>query len=332
MDPNFFVVPLVFYTPETRWGFGAAGNVNLELSERADKASSMSLGGAYTLFDQILIQVPYELFLGDDRYWLKGELGYYDYYYELYGIGNQTPSSVKETFTARYPRLRLTGLRRWGEHFYAGIRYILDDYHLTDIQNGGLIQNEQVTGSSGGINSGIGIRLHYDSRDKVLYPKEGVLLQGHVLWSDSWTASSFKYRNEEIDLRAYQEFGKGHVIGAQFFMRSFFGAPPFNEMALLGGAKRMRGYYKGRFRDEHFGMLQVEYRKMIVWRIGAVAFGGLGKVAAQRAGLFSGYYHPSYGGGIRFRIDKERGMNLRLDVAFGDQRGPEYYVTYREAF
>jgi outer membrane protein assembly factor BamA len=331
-DPNFFAIPLVFFTPETRWGFGAAGMMNVELSEGTDKASSFGIGGAYTLFDQTLLQVPYELFLQGDRYWLQGELGYYDYYYEFYGTGNRTPFSNKETFTARYPRLRLTGLRRWTEHFYAGIRYLFDDYRLTDIDDGGKIQRDRVTGSDGGINSGLGLRLHYDTRDQVQYPKKGVLLQGHVLWGSEWLGSSFSYRNEELDLRAYKEFGKGHVIGAQLFLRSFFGAPPFNESALLGGPKRMRGYYKGRFRDDHYGMMQVEYRKMIVWRIGAVAFGGFGKVAPERSGLFRGYYHPSYGGGLRFRIDEERGMNLRLDVAFGDQEGAEYYVTYREAF
>lgn len=306
--------------------------VNLELSEGTDKASSFGIGGAYTLFDQILLQVPYEFFLDGDRYWLEGELGYYDYYYEFYGIGNRTPLGRKETFTARYPRLRLTALRRWSDHFYAGIRYLFDDYSLTDLDDGGIIQSGRVVGSDGGTNSGIGFRLHYDSRDNVLYPKKGLLLQGHVLWSSDLIGSSFSYRNEELDLRAYKEIGNEHVLGAQLFIRSFFGHPPFNEMALLGGPKRMRGYYKGRFRDEHFGMLQLEYRKMIVWRIGAVAFGGLGKVASERRDLFQGYYHPSYGGGIRFRIDEERGMNLRLDVAFGDQEGAEYYVTYREAF
>ncbi len=332
MDPDLFAVPLVFYTPETRWGFGAAGMMNLELTEGGEKASSLGIGGAYTLFDQILLQVPYELFLQNDRYWLQGELGYYDYYYEFYGIGNRTARSRKESFTAEYPRLRFTGLYRWSEHFYAGLRYIFDRYRLSDLEEAKTLQRGKIAGSDGGRNSGIGVRFHYDTRKNVLYPKNGVLMQGHVLWSASGTGSSFDYRNEELDLRVYREFGNGHILAAQVFTRSFFGTAPFNESALLGGPKRMRGYYKGRFRDDHFGTVQLEYRKMIFWRIGAVAFGGLGKVAPRRVDLFQGYHHPSYGGGLRFRISEERGMNLRLDIAFGDQAGAEYYVTYREAF
>jgi outer membrane protein assembly factor BamA len=331
-EPDLFAIPLVFYTPETRWGFGAAGTMNFEIGRESEKASSLSLGGAYTLFDQILLQVPYELFLKGDRYWLEGELGYYDYYYEFYGIGNRTKPSRKETFTARYPRIRFTGLRRWNEELYAGIRYIYDDFRISERKGNGPLQQKEVPGAEGVRISGIGVRVHYDERDRVNYPTEGYLLQGHVLWSGEWTGSELNYRNEELDLRAYHDLGQGHILAGQIFMRSFHGTAPFNEMALLGGPKRMRGYYKGRFRDEHFGTAQLEYRKMLVWRIGVAAFGGFGKVAPERAGLFEGKYHPSYGGGLRLTIDQERMVNLRADIAFGDQEGAQYYLTYREAF
>jgi len=37
------------------------------------------------------------------------------------------------------------------------------------------------------------------------------------------------------------------------------------------------------------------------------------------------------GGGVRFRIDEERKLNIRLDVGVGDG-GAQYYFTIGEAF
>ncbi|MEN0004414.1 MAG: hypothetical protein AAF798_09730 [Bacteroidota bacterium] len=91
---NFFAVPLVFLTPETSWGFGAASVLSFKLPSQAaeHRPSQLQLGGAYTLNDQILLYLPFQFFAKQDRYNIYGELGYYRYNYFYYGIGNEFES------------------------------------------------------------------------------------------------------------------------------------------------------------------------------------------------------------------------------------------------
>lgn len=56
---------------------------------------------------------------------------------------------------------------------------------------------------------------------------------------------------------------------------------PFNALSLLGGSRRLRGYYEGRYRDQNSALVQAELRVDVFKRLGAVVFGGVG--ALQRA-------------------------------------------------
>ncbi len=44
-------------------------------------------------------------------------------------------------------------------------------------------------------------------------------------------------------------------------------------MPLLGSDERMRGYYRGRYRDKKVVSGQLEYRRQLTWRHGIVASG-----------------------------------------------------------
>ncbi|MBC7381490.1 MAG: hypothetical protein H7296_00655 [Bacteroidia bacterium] len=50
-------------------------------------------------------------------------------------------------------------------------------------------------------------------------------------------------------------------------------------MALIGGTKKMRGYYEERFRDKDLTMLQGKYSVPLFWRSSVVAFAGCGLVS-----------------------------------------------------
>ena len=94
----------------------------------------------------------------------------------------------------------------------------------------------------------------------------------------------------------------------------------------------MRGYYQGRYRDNRFGAAQGEYR-LTIWKwIGATAFGGIGRVAGNMPDSESeSILHPTYGAGLRIRIDKKENVNLRFDYARGDH-SDGFYVAFGEAF
>ncbi|NNE54561.1 MAG: hypothetical protein HKN32_00975, partial [Flavobacteriales bacterium] len=70
-------LPIAFYLPETRWGFGAAGiiNFNIQPQDTIAPPSQIQLGGAYTQEKQILAYLNYNLFWDQRKWNVSGELG-----------------------------------------------------------------------------------------------------------------------------------------------------------------------------------------------------------------------------------------------------------------
>lgn len=130
-----FGLPLVFYTPETRWGFGEAGFVSWRFKGEppGSRPSQFQVGSAYTLEDEILPCLPFQLWWDENRFSLFGEHGWYRYNDYFFGIGNGIPNGFEELYGIDFPRLRLTFRREVAPKFYVGLRAIADDFTMTDI-------------------------------------------------------------------------------------------------------------------------------------------------------------------------------------------------------
>lgn len=81
----------------------------------------------------------------------------------------------------------------------------------------------------------------------------------------------------------------------------------------------MRGYFEGKFRDRHAMVQQVEYRFPVYRNLGLVVFGHGGQVATELGDFRLKRMKYGAGVGFRYRLNEE-GLNIRLDIAFGDQR------------
>jgi len=109
------------------------------------------------------------------------------------------------------------------------------------------------------------------------------------------------------------------------------GDVPFEELGWIGGEVIMRGYFEGRFRDKHSIQAQVEYRRIILGRLGAVAFGGLSNVMPRLNDLKLDNTRWTLGGGLRYNINKMDPTFIRIDYGFGKNTSG-LYVTFGEAF
>jgi outer membrane protein assembly factor BamA len=133
-------------------------------------------------------------------------------------------------------------------------------------------------------------------------------------------------------LRRYFTLSPNHVLAVQAYGIVEFAYPPFYELALLGGDKVMRGYLYGRYRDRLYYAFQAEYRTPVIWRFGLVFFGGLGDVASKFANISIATIKPTYGFGVRFRIDELQKLDLRVDVGFGEEDASGVYFSVNQAF
>lgn len=344
---SLFPFPIVYYTPETRLAYGLVLSATFRFRRdyqlvRTDSArsslilppgdrprpSNVQFLAAYTQNRQVLLFVPFQVFYDRNRYYVYGEAGYYRYNYNFYGLGEREVPA--ENYGVDYPRIRLNALRRIRPHLYAGLRYEFENYHITMVDPEGLLATGTVPGSRGGQMAGIGTGLFYDSRDNVFFPTRGLTIDLSYLGHGRFIGSDFRYNRYVADLSAYQRLSRRVILALNYVVSITGGTAPFSTLSLLGGGKRMRGYYEGRYRDDNLSLLQAEIRLNVWKRLSAVAFGSVGVLGNDQVFLQLNSPKGAYGGGLRFRINND-GLNIRADYGIG-YRSTGLYLTIGEAF
>lgn len=325
-------LPLLFYTPETRFGFGASVfcTFNFKNDSAFAPRSNVSLLFAYTLNKQIMSSLPFNLFLKNREYQVYGELTYNKYFFNFYGVGNDQPPGFVERFGYELPRIRLTAVKRIAPRFYLGPRYAYDKFSLFDLDTSGQLIKGEIPGSRGGTVSGFGLVALYDSRDNVYSPSRGFWGELVVYHDDPLTGSSFNYTRITLDVCKYFSYKK-NIFALNAYTLYSDAELPFFQMAALGGSRRMRGFYEGRYRGNNALVFQAEYRRQLIGILGFTVFADIGQVAHRYDAFHPDNWRYTYGVGLRLMSDKIQKINLRIDIGVGNNKLLPYF-TIGEAF
>jgi len=331
--PYLLIVPIVYYTPETRLAFGAGGSFNLTLGKADTKTrpTSVSFGLTYTLNKQMLLVVKPEIYLPGNSFVITGTIHLEHMPQKFYGIGRDTPDAAVESYTPNTFGVQLGVKKLLSHHLFVGVQGDFDRTTIDKVAPGGAIDRGAVPGGGGGSTVGIGASLSYDTRDNVMFPRRGQYLQVSFDQYAHFLGSDFSFSSVKVDLREYVPVGSASVFAVQGILRSKGAEAPFYMQPTLGGETNMRGYYKGRYRDGTMVAVQAEYRAHLWKKLGVVVFGGLGEVCPSLGMCDIRSVLPSFGAGIRFKLDKRGGTNLRADYAWG-RKSTGFYVTVQEAF
>lgn len=327
--------PIAYYAPETGLAFGALGNMtwNWKKDSLSARKSSLTAGFAYTTRKQILFYLPYNLFFKNDAYRLNGELGYYDYVYYFFGIGNVegTFEDKQEEFLVSFPRLRATAYKKVSKDLFLGVRYAFDFYYDLFAEGGGYLIENQPLGMQAGINSGFGPALIFDSRDQIFYPRKGWYVDASSTIDLGKLVSDYQFTRLTTDLSYFWSPMKKSVLGFNFNYQQNTGNVPFYQLSLLGGSKRLRGQFEGEFRDHFTWQTQIEWRQEFMKNWGFTAFLGMGWIAPDWKSLQWKNQKIGSGVGLRYKLNKKDHVNIRLDLGYGN--GKFYpYLTIGEAF
>jgi outer membrane protein assembly factor BamA len=326
-------LPFVYYSPETKLAFGVGGVFNFRTgrSKATTRTSSVWAYATYTLAKQYSLLLKPEIYLKNNSLCLFGSLRYERSPQFFYGVGNDTASAAKESYTPRTLALQFGAKRRILGALFGGLSFEFENVTVEKVAPGGLLAAGDLTGSDGGMLAGFGASLDWDTRDAVLFPRRGTYIQ---LLGDAYGAlagSDFSFSRVKLDIRRYAPAGKDKVLVLQAFFLATFGDVPFYKLGLLGGDSLLRGYYKGRFRDKALVLAQAEYRVLISERIGIVGFAGLASVMPKLTAFGWDRLKYSLGTGLRYVINKRDGATLRLDLAWG-RASFGLYATAQEAF
>ncbi|WP_373519298.1 BamA/TamA family outer membrane protein [Pricia sp.] len=274
--------PVAFYTPETAFGFGGLGIGTFRLKDETfdTRPSSIQLGISYTTKNQFLLYAPFDFYKDDEKWRLEGELGFYNYFYNFFGVGIDSKEEDEETYEVTFPRARVALLRELFPRFFAGLAYEFDAFYNLKVEESGILEASDVPGKRDGTVSNLGVVAVYDTRDHIFFPTKGVYIQGKLFSSSKIFGSSFGYVKYELDSRYYQKVGKKQVVAANLFLGSSTEGTPFYDLYYLG-SKRTRGINNRRFQDNTELSLALEYRFPIAGRFGGAVFGSTGTVASD---------------------------------------------------
>ncbi len=327
-------VPAFGYEPETRWHVGA---VALAQWRRSPADTLRRPGNAkaeinLTQNRQLVVAGDWNTFSPGERTLTQGSVSYLRFPEDYWGVGNTAPASARERYDSRRFEARLALLRQVWPHVYVGPRVVAQRLWRVRPEAGGLLARRTVPGSAGGWSVGAGAAAAYDTRPSVFTPTRGALVSATVTVFGAALGSDFQFIRYELDARRYWPIGRRVTLAGQLTATAHAGEPPFRMLALLGSDGPMRGYYRGRFRDRQFVTAQAEVRFPLIWRFGAAAFAGAGQVAHgfDEVGLRA--LKPSIGSGLRFLVDRQENVNLRLDYGVGAAGNTGFYVSFGEAF
>lgn len=333
---GFFVLPLVYYTPDTRWAFGGAGVYYFKTPPKYDyealtRVSYIQFLADYTQNKQLDIWGVWNVFTRNENYLLKGEIRYRNFPDRYFGIGNTTPESNEERYEYSLISIKNLVLKKIQTNLFIGIDYHFEYEYGFKYTPGGVLEQGTVTGYNGGVGSAIGAVGVYDSRDNAINARTGKLIELSTYGYTKALGSTFSFFVANGLYQHHWPIRKRQSLGLQTKVRLSYGDVPFLDLSLAGGDDILRGYPKYRYRDHHFFGTQLEYRFPLFWRLGMVAFAGVGDVFNSLDDVQYSTLKYSVGSGIRLAVNPAERLNIRFDYALG-RDGGYFYFSVAESF
>ncbi len=190
-----------------------------------------------------------------------------------------------------------------------------------------------LAGASGGMLIGIGPKFVFDSRHRTIAPQKGTWIQILPLFAGLSGLGDFEYQKITFDGRQYfalQE--ETTTLAFQMIVDYATEEIPFFEEPQLGGKERLRGIgHPMRETGNAVWLARAEIRQHLWWRLGVVAFAGMGEAGNNFNDSFSDVI-SSVGGGLRFRMLPDDPLNIRFDFGVSSTGTSGFFISLKEAF
>ncbi len=322
---SILAVPILGYEPETRGHIGAVGLLTFNLDDPTEYRSSVAkLKFQYTRNRQVISEVEWDVFFREERWFTSGNIHFSKYPDLYYGVGPHRSKSAEFSYQSNRFDVGLRLLRGIKKDVFAGFNTGYTRYSNFKFEE----KNENFPELRESDNLYFGLSFIRDKRNSLLNATGGNYFAFDLAHNHSFNS----YPSFLLDLRLYKTWYETLVFAGRFILDSRLGNPPFFNQTFQGGDEWVRGYLLGRYRDRNLTALQFEFRKHIFWRIGAAVFGGISSVTHSIDQLLMEDRKWNGGVGIRFAMDRENSVNLRLDYAIGERGNRGFYIAFGESF
>ena len=348
-------IPVVNYSPESTWEFGAAAQGYFRLPNQ-ERTSIVQLDGTYSLRHQWYINAQGTLYFGarsaSPAWQLQFRAGYSDRPATYYGVYDD-PHFANEGNTG-------IGMLRKGTPYQMQRAYlnlqapisIGKDWSVGPMLDM-LVAQYNIEGKyktpSPLVQAAVGAVGVYDSRDNVFYPTQGVFAK--LTAAAAWTNKVEIPEGQQAminglltaDIRHFVPLTDQIVFAWQLKTQMILSPLFISHLTMypmlprLGGQDGLRGVNSDMFRDDIMMALQAELR-LPIWSIfRAAVFAGIGDVYDYHNWHWE-VPKVGYGIGLRAAINKAK-VNIRFDVArsnvdprWNNINAYSFYLTATEAF
>lgn len=339
-------IPFIGYTPDLGGIFGLAGiffygpDVGVpEEDQQGIPNNTVVMNNIFTTNRSLIIAAVTVNYFDRDTWRLDTRTAFTRFPEDFYALG--TPAGqgddAKERFNATNLRLSGSIARRVTPGLYLGPFLEFVSYSVTDQVSGGALETADVAGNQGSTQAFLpGVKAIYDTTDGSFFPTHGSLMEVTVQTAPEQTSDTGSFGIMTVDLRRYMQpwAQRRDVLAVQTLYQQSWGNTPFFLLPSVGGDDTLRGYAEERFRGSTALSGQVEYRIPLRHRLGLAGFVAAGQAAPSVGELDLSDPVIAGGVGLRFAMNQEQGLNLRLDLAFSREypSRPAIYVNAREAF
>jgi len=298
--------------------------------DKISPPSVLGAGGLITNNGSRAFAFGGQLFVKENRYQITAAYGRGNIDYDIYGTGIAENLKLPLVQTGNVFDAEL--LRRVWWMLFVGPRFIAGDSLITINQNS--TPNFPLPPDLGLHTNlvAIGARATWDTSSNRFYPLQGSFFTFTSDFFSQDLGSKYTYQSYKTRFDKYWSLSKNQVLAYDGYFCATGGSPPFYGNCIYGTSSELRGYTAGRYFDRYMLATQAEYRLALRWRLGVVAFGGIGGVVAgQNQYLQASHFLPSGGGGLRFDLSPKYHVNLRADLARGTD-GHTFTLGILEAF
>lgn len=328
---DLVIAPIPAYSSQLGWSLTFGGGYFLDIGENEEDVPPSALGG----FAMKAQNGSYAygaggyLHLLNDKLRVKGGAAYMDIEYRFYGVGNAIASSgINVDILQDGPAYFLGASWNVWKKLYVGLGYLKGSVDTRLRFNISLPPSfDPVLGLD---IAAFTIPIQIDSRDHEQFPRDGWFVTAQAMLYRDSAGSDFEAETYNFSANRYFPMRDADVLATRLIVKSAGEGVPFFLLSAFGGARDLRGYPSGRYRDRNMYALQAEYRWHFNDRWILTGFVGAGEVAKSFSDMGSNFL-PAAGVGARFVLSQKHKVGLSVDLAAGKD-GTEYYFGVGEAF
>jgi outer membrane protein assembly factor BamA len=336
------VIPAIGYSMHT----GITGVVAISTVLSADyerkRNSRVIINGNYSQYHQYWFTSIGNIFLEKQKLHLFGDVRYYNFPTQTYGLGTRSALSNPLQIDYSYLRFYQVVFRELSANFFVGMGYSLD-YHwnikvdsVRGVELDQFIKYQKGTSSR---SSGLTLNILYDSRKNAINPRNGTYVNVQFRPNLTLLGSDKKWQSFLLDIRHYIRIpaSSRNILALWSYNDiTISGTPPYLDMPSIGWDDYSctgRGYSPGRYTGRNLIYFESEYRFSLTKNglLGGVIFGNAESVSEsipeKRRTIV-----PAGGLGLRIRINKHSDTNLAVDYGFGIRGSHGFFFTLGEVF